>query len=877
MENIEVLIDFLDILIVVLFSIFIIFINIKYRKKENKGGYLAFIGLTMFLFGQIVRLNILKTLINSSLLIKLDIAGEVMSFIIGLPICIFGIYLLINESSKRTIMIKESQQKLYNVLNNSEAVVFQIDSKGTFLLYEGRTIDTEGRKSEDLVGQSIFDLYKDNKAVLDNAKVALKGETVRFEIDINGIIFDINFSPYMEKNGKPNGGIVIATDITRKKKNEEELELIKKRLLEAQEIGHIGNWEFDIKENKISCSDEMFRIYGYKPKEFEPELKAFDDLVHPEDRAFVRELRVNMLKGEKGESEYRIIRSDNKIIWIHSKIEYKFDEFGEISRMYGINQDITEIKLKEAKLKESEEKYKSLTNNLPVGIISFDTTGNIKYANPKAIEVLGSPSLEATSSINLFNFPLLIKHGISDEFKKCIATEEQLIVEKFYTTKWGKSLWLRLQITPTKDDQGSIIGGVCSAEDFTLRKEMEVELQKSKEVAELSNVAKSEFLANMSHEIRTPMNGVIGMTDLTLLTDLTMEQREYLEIVKKSSKSLLRLINDILDYSKIEAGKLEIYNEPFDLRSSIKEIEEFFIIESNQKKLKLTTKIEETIPHIVIGDSLRLRQIITNLVGNALKFTEQGEVNVLVENIGIVHKELELKFTISDTGIGISEANLEKLFLAFSQVDVSITRSFGGTGLGLAISKKLAELMGGNIWVHSDEGKGSKFYFTVTFGLESDIHIDSKNFKDINMGEIARIKKKNNIMIVEDDEVSRIIMIKLLEKSNFNVIIGINGKEAVEKYNTQRIDLIFMDVNMPIMDGYSSTSIIREYENASSEHHVPIIAMTAYALIGDREKCLKAGMDDYITKPIDINEVYMLIDKWLLNKIKLFSCFNQER
>ncbi|MEO0582426.1 MAG: ATP-binding protein [Bacteroidota bacterium] len=457
-------------------------------------------------------------------------------------------------------------------------------------------------------------------------------------------------------------------------------------------------------------------------------------------------------------------------------------------------------------------------------------------------------------------FVLSICLGLGDRFKRFSKEREEAIIEK--TAASTRILSLNHQLEEANQQLEQKVDQRTSE-----LQEKNDQLVKAKEAAESAANAKANFLATMSHEIRTPLNGVVGMTELVMTTELSAEQQEQLQIIRNSSENLLTIINDILDFSKVESGKLKLENRDTHLTGCVKQVIELFTPQAEVKKLKLYSEVGEAVPERIMGDRVRLSQILTNLVSNALKFTERGSVRVTLESLGksTDGQKVDLKFGVHDTGIGIPQDKIDRLFQAFEQVDTSTTRKFGGTGLGLAICKRLVHLMGGNIWIESEIGKGTSFYFTLALTL-SDSSFSNQD-ADMQNGMYKEEKKLNaqlaekypfQILVVEDNKINQRIAEKIFRSLGYAIEIAADGRAGYERIMEGKFDLVMMDMQMPVLDGLEATRLIR----SEVDSQPIIIAMTANALQEDRDRCMEAGMDDYLSKPIKPSDIQAVLSKW---------------
>jgi PAS domain S-box-containing protein len=681
------------------------------------------------------------------------------------------------------------------------------------------------------------------------------------------------------------------------------------------------------------------------------------------------------------------------------------DKDGRVTGLAGVGIDITGQKRADAELRDSRELFRLLLDSIPEGIYGIDTQGNCTFSNPSCLRILG---YQEAGELLGKNMHTVMHHTRQDG---TVYPVEQCKIYQAFRCGEGthiddEVLWRRDRTNFPAEywsypmfRAGTVIGTVVTFIDITQRKQAEQVLREARETAEAANRAKSEFLANMSHEIRTPLNGVIGMTELALDTELTAEQRGYLNLVKSSAESLLALLNDILDFSKIEARKLDIETIDFNLRDCLEDTLQAISLRAHEKGLELACHIPPDVPDALRGDPTRLRQIVINLIGNAIKFTAEGEIVISVEARQETENEATFHFAVTDTGPGIPLEKQASIFEAFTQADNSTTRKYGGTGLGLSISLRLVEMMGGRMWLESEVGRGSTFRFSARFQLQNgsatrNVTADLKTLRGLSVlivddnatnrkilkemlvgwgmttveadsgrsalvllkqaaaggtaftlvlldaqmpevdgfrvaeqirqdprtansflimltsagfrGDAARCRELDvqaylpkpikhsdllqaiqtvlspdgrteqpptlvtihslreglghlKILLAEDNRVNQVLAVRLLEKRGYKVVLVETGKAVLEALQNEPFDLILMDVQMPELDGLQATARIRELERTTGKH-IPIVAMTAHSMVGDRERCLQAGMDAYLSKPLSIEDLFATIE-----------------
>ncbi len=509
------------------------------------------------------------------------------------------------------------------------------------------------------------------------------------------------------------------------------------------------------------------------------------------------------------------------------------------------------------KARDELRKFFRAVESSPMSVIITDLDGIIEYVNPHFTESTGYTAEEAQG-----RRPNLVASGetssqIYQSLWSTIKSGGEWRGEFLNRHKDGRTFWEAAFISPVREPGGAITHFIAIEHDITAQKTSEQHLRSAKDAAEDASRAKSEFLAVMSHEIRTPMNGILGMTQLMLDTPLSALQRDYLDTVRHSGEALLTLLNDILDFSKLEAGRVELESADFDLPGTIDQVINLMTARARERRLTIQAEIAPDVPRFLRGDQGRLRQVLLNLVGNAVKFTEKGSIRVVVDveplSEGAPAWPRAYRFSVIDTGIGISQDVQERLFQSFSQADTSISRRYGGSGLGLAICRRLVELHGGQIGVSSQPGQGSTFWFTVSYDQGAPLQRTASG------GSTSGALPRMRILLAEDNAVNRKVAIALLEKWGHRITSVEDGQSAIAAVETEPFDLVLMDVQMPGMDGLEATRKIRALPGQAGR--VPVIALTANAMRGDEQRCLEAGMDDYLSKPIEQDRLFQALDR----------------
>lgn len=592
--------------------------------------------------------------------------------------------------------------------------------------------------------------------------------------------------------------------------------------------------------------------------------KKFINYVHSEDVEKTLNEMNNLREGINTINfSNRYLRKDGSNIWLQwiSTINLKK------KIVFAIARDISEIKNTQEKLILSEKLLNESQKMAKIGSWEFDLISNKLYWSDELYNIFEIDKSAKENLAETYRSRLTIEdiNHLDQLADRTIKEKKSYEVEHPFTLPGNRKKWLLGSGEPVINESGEVIKIRGVARDITAQKERDAAI-KAKEFAELANQAKSEFLANMSHEIRTPLNGVIGFSDLLLKTSLDENQKVYMNNINHSAYLLLEIINDILDFSKIESGKFELFFEPVNIRTLAQQVVDLFKSHAMNKNIELNLIIDPNVPEWIVADIVRLKQILVNLIGNAVKFTNFGEVLLQIEQIkSVKNKFSTLRLSVIDTGIGIKEENLNKIFQSFVQEDVSTSKKFGGTGLGLSISNKILEKWNSKIEVNSIHGEGSNFNFTITFEIAKSSQNDIKNSNKSNQitnFETNKFSQELNILIVEDNIINMLLCKKMIQSilPNSTIFQAENGLKALEILDKESVNLILLDIQMPEKNGYETTLEIRKNEKLKN---LPIIALTAGIMVGEKEKCLDYGMDDYISKPFKLIELQTIINKYI--------------
>jgi PAS domain S-box-containing protein len=749
---------------------------------------------------------------------------------------------------------------LQDVLDTIPVRVFWKDRDGVYLgcnkrfakdAGKGSQEEIIGKTDQDMVWRDQADAYvRDDRAVMESGRPKLDYEEP--QTTPSGDLIWLRTSKIPLRNGKGTVYGVLGTyeDITERKKTELALKKSEEKLRHLTENIQAVFW---LKEGEeISYISPAYgRIWGRRLEEFTRHDSFMDALV-PEDVDRIRHAYEQYLITGEFDEEYRIRRPDGEVRWIHSR-SFPFCIDDDCSRSAGIAQDITQRKRFEEKLLDTEQKCRTVFEGALESIYVHDLQGRFFDSNMQGYAQLGYTKDE------LMRMTIMDVDGRSEkapEHLQILLRQGSHTFETELVRKDGSRFPVEINSQVIRyGDQRAILGVV---RNITERKQMEQSLrslandlenrvrQRTLEL-EQANKAKTQFLANMSHEIRTPMAGVMGMTDLLLDQDIPKPLRDDLMVIRNSAVSVLSLLNDMFDLSRIEQDRFEFHPAEFDLRAMVRETMEQYEHEARSKNLEYTLGLDPALPERIICDRTRLGQVIKNLLTNAIKFTPAGKVSLDARVVERNKQSVTLEFVVTDTGIGIPREHQESIFQPFTQIDPSYSKRYGGMGLGLTISRTLVRRMGGEIEVRSEPGEGTRFSFTVTC---EEVHAElAPEDRTYSLAELPSLR----ILLAEDNPVNRLFLERALNNAGHEVELALDGRQALEMNARNRYDLILMDIQMPEMNGIEAAQRIRS--GGHGRRDIPIIALTAYAMKGDRENFLSAGMNGYVTKPVDFGEL----------------------
>lgn len=785
---------------------------------------------------------------------------------------VFAIARDITLESIRDEKIKTSENNLRTFFENAEGLMCTHDLQGRFRSVNSKGASTLGYTSEELCKKSLYDLIPPNHhdltaAYLRDIALNKTSSGLMTILHKDGSPKILLFNNVVEMDGEGNKYVIAnSIDVTEKHQLEQILKRTKRMLEQTNSVARIGGWDYDLLLNKVTWSEVTRQIHGVG-LDYEPEpATGIEFYKREEHRDKLREaIHFAIMEGKSWDLELLITNVQGREIWTRSIGTAEFED-GKCRRIFGTFQDIDEKKTADVALQEEKSRLFAFVTHAPAAVAMFDKELRYIAASNRWIEEYHLEGQEIIGKSHYEVFP-----NITQKWKDIHAKSLKGAVLKKDFDIWRPDGWdadqcLRWEVRPWYNFDGAVGGIMMFTQDITESSRQKDELSKAKVLAEQASQAKSEFLANMSHEIRTPLNGIIGFTDLVLKTPLSSVQQQYLNIVNESANSLLTIINDILDFSKIESGKLELAIERCDLHQLASQSVDMIVYQANNKNLKVVLDVPSDIPRFIWADPVRLKQVLINLLSNAVKFTSQGEIELKIDTIGPVPQQNEntmFRFSVRDTGIGIQKDKQYKIFESFSQEDSSTTKRYGGTGLGLSISNQLLALMGSKLVVDSTPGKGSTFYFDLLLEAEAaPVMVINEPVQIKNTMQVKGSDKQIKVLIAEDNLINMLLAKTIVSRiaPNSEIHEASNGLECIEYCRTNTPDLILMDVQMPEMNGYEATRQLRQEDRLGK---LPIIALTAGNVKGEREKCMDAGMNDFLTKPVVEEDIARIFRKWL--------------